>query len=147
MNSELISRQLRLATLEDHVGVYDLLLESREQIGLAVRFKNQEYLQWVADECVKNNVWVVTTADEGIVGAMVLDGDELAYLVVAPGCRKHGVGTQLIEHAKALRPELTAEVLTTNEPMQKLLGDRGFNPSARRKSHNMDSYIWHPLVE
>jgi len=142
MNRLALSYQLRSATIEDAAAVHALLLASREQIGLAERFVNTQYVQWVGSECSKGNVSIMTIGGLGIAGAMILDGDELAYLVVSPGCRKHGIGTRLLEHAKTMRETVITETLMTNEAMQKALQANGFHPCDRRKTNNMCSFVW-----
>jgi N-acetylglutamate synthase-like GNAT family acetyltransferase len=142
MNRLAPSCQLRSATVEDTAAVHALLLASREQIGLTERFVNPQYIQWVASECSKGNVLIATTEGLEVAGAMILDGDELAYLVVSPRCRKHGIGTQLLEHAKTMRESVITETLMSNETMQKALRANGFSPCDRRKTDNMCSFIW-----
>jgi N-acetylglutamate synthase-like GNAT family acetyltransferase len=134
--------QLRPATAEDKLAIHALLLESREQIGLTERFSSEQYIQWVADECSKGNVSIVTAAALDVVGAMILDGDELCYLVVSPAHRKHGMGTELLDHAKTKIETLVTETLESNEAMLQLLRANGFKPFDRIKTDNMCSFIW-----
>lgn len=136
------SYKLRSATIEDAAAVHALLLGARELIGLTKRFVNAEYVQWVSSECSKGNVSVVTTEDVEVVGAMIVDGDELAYLVVSPGYRKHGICSRLLEHAKTIRESVITETLITNVTMQTALRANGFNSCDRRQSDNMCSFIW-----
>lgn len=146
MNDELRFK-LRVATHEDHAAIHNLLHESRQQIGLIAKFWQPKYLRWVADECNKGNVWVVVEQDKGVIAAMILNGDELFYLVVSAPYRGHGICAQLIEHAKTLRFTLTVEALTTNEPMQRRLHAHGFKPLDRQKTQSMTSFIWQKSIK
>jgi GNAT superfamily N-acetyltransferase len=141
-----LSFELRAATDIDYKAIHKLLLESRQQIGLTMAFGQPEYLSWVADECNKGNVWVMFERDTGPIAAMMLDGDELSYLVVAAHHRGHGICAQLIEHAKTQKSTLTAEALTTNELMRRRFHALGFKSFDRKKTPSMTSFIWQKSI-
>ena len=66
----------------------------------------------------------VLVADEGgrILGSLVLRGPEIEAVAVRPGRRGQGIGTELVEAAKRLRPSLFAEFDSRVRPFYTALG-------------------------
>jgi GNAT superfamily N-acetyltransferase len=63
------------------------------------------------------------------VGVLVLEGDLLDQLYVAPAAQGSGVGSALLEHAKARRPDgLRLWVFVSNDPARAFYAHRGFLP-------------------
>ena len=59
---------------------------------------------WFRDVVLPTRDVVVAERDGEIVGLLVLDGDWVNQLYVAPGCTGEGVGTTLLDAAKERRP-------------------------------------------
>lgn len=52
--------------------------------------------------------WLVAVAENRVLGALALDGNEIVAVAVRPGRRGQGVGTALVEAAAECRPRLVA---------------------------------------
>jgi GNAT superfamily N-acetyltransferase len=73
----------------------------------------------------RNEIWVAD--DEGVVGFFGLNGDELSHLYVEPARQRHGIGTRLLDHAKALRPAcLELWVFQKNDEARRFYERHGF---------------------
>lgn len=62
-----------------------------------------ETRKWIGDSIRDGGVWVAE-ASRSLHGLMMLDGSFLDQLYVAPGHTGQGIGQQLLDQAKALRP-------------------------------------------
>jgi GNAT superfamily N-acetyltransferase len=74
----------------------------------------------------ERETWV---AEDGgrIVAVMVLDGDEVDQLYVAPGDQRRGIGDAILAHAKQLRPAgLRLWTFQRNAPARRFYEARGF---------------------
>ncbi|SDN89831.1 Acetyltransferase (GNAT) domain-containing protein [Streptomyces sp. cf386] len=70
--------------------------------------------------------WVAEAAD-GVVGLMVLDGDQLSQLYLAPDWRGRGIGDRLVDLAKRRRPDgLTLWTFQVNKPAHRFYERHGF---------------------
>jgi putative acetyltransferase len=69
----------------------------------------RDYLASGETEC-----WVVCDADGAVMGFMGLAGPKMESLFLAPEFHGRGVGRRLVEHARALRGELTVDVNEQN---------------------------------
>ncbi|WP_178915795.1 GNAT family N-acetyltransferase [Natronomonas gomsonensis] len=65
---------------------------------------------------------LVAREDARVLGALVLDGNEIDAVAVRPGRRGQGVGSALVEAAADRRPELTAEFDPSVRPFYEPLG-------------------------
>ena len=63
-----------------------------------------EVRAWVSRLLEHPELWVATTSVGDVVGFLHLDGDWMDQLFVHPDHQRRGVGTSLLELAKALRP-------------------------------------------
>ena len=69
----------------------------------------------------------VAERDGKVVGFVAYTPEELAWLYVAPGCMRQGIGTALVRHALERRDgPMTLEVLVGNEPARRLYERCGF---------------------
>jgi GNAT superfamily N-acetyltransferase len=91
--------ELRLARKADAPAIHALLWAAKDDIPLTEKFKDDWYLRWVEDHCKRRAVWIVRNNDE-IAGAMVMEENQIFYLVVSKKHRRKGIGTALIARAK-----------------------------------------------
>jgi ribosomal protein S18 acetylase RimI-like enzyme len=62
-------------------------------------------------------------------GILVLEGDLIDQLYVDPSAQGSGIGSALLDHAKAVRPDgLRLWVFVSNEPARAFYATRGFVP-------------------
>jgi putative acetyltransferase len=71
-------------------------------------------------------LWVACDDAGAILGFMGMAGSEVATLFLAPESRGHGVGRQLVRHARALRGELTVTVNEQNDAARGFYEAMGF---------------------
>jgi GNAT superfamily N-acetyltransferase len=118
---------LRRAREDEAAVIHALLWSTKEAIPLAEVFQTDAYRQWVADRCKEKVVWVVTDKRK-IISAMVMQGNEIFYLVVSPGHRRKGAGRILVKKAKALCKAhgVRAKAAPGNIAVAKLLTTEGF---------------------
>jgi len=64
-----------------------------------------EVRHWTAAVLMPTHeVWVAEESGR-VVGFLALHDDWVAQLYLRPGCWRRGIGTRLLQHAKALRPD------------------------------------------
>lgn len=95
-------------------------------------------------------LWVAE-GDGRVVGFAGLEGDELSHLYVDPGAQGHGVGSELLDRAKALRPEgLELWVFQKNDGARRFYERHGFRlvrltDGAENMEREPDArYAWRP---
>ncbi len=120
---------LRRAREVEAAAIHGLLWAAKDAIPLVEAFHTERYRKWVEDRCNEKLVWVVVK-QATIIGAMVMQGNEVFYLVVSPEHQRNGVARALVEKAKAVCKEhgVTARIAPTNIPVAKLLTAEGFRP-------------------
>ena len=118
---------LRCAREIEAPAVHTLLWSAKRDIPLVEAFQADRYLHWVADRCKNKVVWIVTQKSK-IIGVMVMQENEIFYLVVSTGHRRKGTGRMLVRKAKALYKErgVKARVAPGNVPVVSLLAAEGF---------------------
>jgi GNAT superfamily N-acetyltransferase len=118
---------LRRAREVEAAAIHALLWSAKDVIPLVEAFHTEPYRKWVEERCKEKLVWVVVK-QATIIGAMVMQGNEVFYLVVSPQHRRKGVARTLVEKAKAVCKErgVTARVAPTNIPATRLLTADGF---------------------
>jgi GNAT superfamily N-acetyltransferase len=62
-----------------------------------------EHRSWFGKQFAEHEPWVWD--DDGVRGFIVLTPDELLYLYLDPSVTGRGIGSALLDHAKAQRPE------------------------------------------
>ncbi|HZU72622.1 MAG TPA: GNAT family N-acetyltransferase [Acidimicrobiales bacterium] len=100
---------IRRAAPEDVAGAAQVYLRSRRAsvpaVPPLVHDDDDDVRRWFAEEVFsRRQLWVAHDDVDGIVGVMVLDGDWLDQLYVAPSHTGRGVGTRLLEVARSERP-------------------------------------------
>ena len=76
-------------------------------------------------------LWVAVDKQDEPVGFMLLTGEHMDALFIAPDMRGCGVGKLLIEHARSLAPELTTNVNEQNEQAVGFYKKMGFTVTGR----------------
>ena len=97
---------LRPAVPADAVAIADIHTSARRQAMpfLPALHSDAEVRIWIRDTLlVKAEVWVAEIAGRPV-GYMALAGGMLDHLYVAPGHQGRGIGSLLLDKAKALRP-------------------------------------------
>lgn len=91
-----------------------------------------EVLRWFCEVLLPDGqTWI---AEDGgrLVGVLTLDGDELDQLYVVPEASGQGVGSMLVDLAKALRPDgLALWTFESNVAAQEFYRRRGFSEVRR----------------
>lgn len=113
-----IDRSIREATPADALEIAELWLRSRRAaagIPAAVH-TDDEIRGWFQDVVISaGGVWV--TSHEGSLDAMmVLKGDWVEQLYVAPESQRQGHGSRLLRLAQSLRSELALWTFAANTP-------------------------------
>jgi GNAT superfamily N-acetyltransferase len=99
-----------------------------------------------------HETWVAEAAHgTGIVGMMVLDGDELSQLYLAPDWRGRGLGDRFVELAKERRPRgLSLWTFQVNRPAHRFYERHGFVAVERTDGSGNEErepdvrYVWRP---
>jgi putative acetyltransferase len=99
--------RLRLATPEDTEAVATLFRRSYGSIGfLPTLHTPDEDRAFFGGVIARQEVWVAEDDGDGaLLGFAGLDGDLLGFLYVDPASQGHGVGSALLAHVRARRPE------------------------------------------
>lgn len=96
---------MRPATLDDAAAVAEVHLTSRRAAPMPPGIHpDDEVRSWLADRIVADEVWVAEVGTE-VVGYVRLTRTWLDDLYVAPSRAGQGIGSLLLDLAKALRPE------------------------------------------
>jgi len=144
---------IRRAKTKDAADVATVYIASRR--GAAAHMPtvhtDAEIREWVIDHMVpERETWVAD--DHGrILAVMVLDGEMIDQLYVAPAEQRRGVGDAMLAHAKKLRPKrLVLYTFQSNTPARRFYEARGFvaiefNDGARNEERAPDVlYQWTP---
>lgn len=133
---------IRRARVEDASAVFSLLWEARGDIPLRPQFYNDDNKKWIARLCDEGSVWVAEER-QSLIGTMVVQGDEIFYLVVASGHRRRGIGGMLLSKVK--RKRRWARVRPTNAAIIRLLESKGFRfDPDRLTASDWHAYRWLP---
>jgi ribosomal protein S18 acetylase RimI-like enzyme len=93
---------------------------------------DEETHAFVAEVMIAQRETWLAWEDETALGLLVLDGSKLDWLFVDPVAQSRGVGSALIEHAKARSPSgLTLWVFESNRRAQAFYERHGFVIVAR----------------
>ncbi|MDA7967180.1 GNAT family N-acetyltransferase [Ruegeria sp.] len=102
------------------------------------------YCGWMIDQG-----WVtVAETDDGVVGFLALNGDEILSLYLTPSARGQGIGRQLLHHAMAGQTELSLYAFQANIPACRFYERNGFAEVARSDGADNDEnlpdikYVW-----
>ncbi len=121
---------LRRATRADAALIARIHLEARHGAGdrfpPAVHDDSDLEPHLLHDVLPVAEAWIAERDGEPA-GILVLEGDLLDQLYVTPSAQGLGVGTALLDHAKARRPEgLRLWVFVSNEPARAFYARHGF---------------------
>nr|WP_254429818.1 GNAT family N-acetyltransferase [Ruegeria atlantica] len=90
----------------------------------------------------------VAETDQGVVGFLALNGNDIHSLYLAPDARGKGVGRQLLEHAKSRQSELSLFAFQANHSACRFYERNGFVEVARSDGADNDEnlpdikYVW-----
>ncbi|KES04140.1 histone acetyltransferase [Streptomyces toyocaensis] len=95
--------------------------------------------------------WVARTADDGVIGVLVLDGEELEQLYLDPAWRGRGVGDRFVALAKERSPGgLSLWTFQVNTPAHRFYARHGFTAvewtdgSGNEEREPDVRYVWRP---
>jgi GNAT superfamily N-acetyltransferase len=122
---------IRRATAADAPASADLWLRARRAALGAIpapAHSDAEVRDWFAAHVVPHTeLWLAEAAGAALAGVLVLDGDELDQLYVAPELTGRGIGSALVEHAKRLRPDgLALWTFQSNAGARRFYARHGF---------------------
>nr|WP_254438011.1 GNAT family N-acetyltransferase [Ruegeria arenilitoris] len=93
--------------------------------------------------------WVtVAEADDGVIGFLALNGDDIHSLYLTSAARGQGVGQRLLQHAKSRRAQLSLFAFQANLGAQRFYERNGFAEVARSDGAGNDEnlpdikYVW-----
>ena len=141
---------IRRATEEDARAVGEIYLRARDEMEYLPRFPDADRPAvggWIVND---NEVWVAE--DEGaVVGFAGLAIGWLNHIYVDPARQGRGIGTDLLEHAKALQPRgMELWVFQRNDGARRLYERNGFrlaeltDGSGNRELEPDARYEWRP---
>jgi GNAT superfamily N-acetyltransferase len=98
--------EIRRATAADAEAIADVWLTSfKATYAFPPSHPDDDVRRWVRDEVVpRRETWVAVDPGGGVCGFMVLHGDDLDQLYLLPDRTRRGIGSRLLELAKAQRP-------------------------------------------
>ncbi|WP_225822540.1 GNAT family N-acetyltransferase [Streptomyces naphthomycinicus] len=145
---------LRRAAAADARAAADVYLRSFDAaLPTVVRaHTDDEVRDYIRDIVVPlRETWVAEAAGTGVVGLMVLEGDLLSQLYLAPEWRGRGIGDRLVALAKERSPGgLSLWTFQVNGPAQRFYERHGFLAAERTDGSDNEErepdvrYVWHP---
>ncbi|WP_329340370.1 GNAT family N-acetyltransferase [Streptomyces sp. NBC_00663] len=148
---------IRRATAPDAAATADVWLRSfAAALPSVVRPRSDdEVREYFRDVVVPlRETWVAETTDPGnreIVGVMVLNGDLLSQLYLAPDRRGHGIGDRFVALAKERGPQgLHLWTFQVNKPAHRFYERHGFvaveytDGSGNEEREPDVRYVWRP---
>jgi ribosomal protein S18 acetylase RimI-like enzyme len=147
---QILIRRARSADAEEVATVY-IASQRGAADHIPIIHTDPEIRAWVINHMVpERETWVAD--DRGrIVAVMVLDGEMVDQMYVAPAEQRRGVGDAMLSHAKKLRPaRLRLYTFQSNAPARRFYEARGFvaiafNDGERNEERAPDVlYEWTP---
>ncbi|MER5910280.1 GNAT family N-acetyltransferase [Streptomyces sp. NPDC001982] len=149
---------LRRAVASDAARVADVYLRSfAAALPTVVRPRtDDEVRDYIRDVVVPHReAWVADAAGgAGVVGLMVLNGDLLSQLYLAPDWRGRGIGGRFVALAKERSPEgLTLWTFQVNKPAHRFYERHGFvaaeftDGSGNEEREPDVRYVWRPSAQ
>ncbi|MFG2607927.1 GNAT family N-acetyltransferase [Streptomyces sp. NPDC048514] len=145
---------LRRAVAADARAAADVWLRSfAAALPTVVRpHTDDEVREYFRDVVVPvRETWVAEASGSGIVGLMVLDGETLSQLYLAPDWRGRGLGDRLVALAKERSPGgLALWTFQVNKPAHRFYERHGFaavefTDGGGNEEREPDvRYVWHP---
>jgi len=124
---------IRRAVAADAGAITDVYLASRR--GAAPRIPpmqhtDDEVRDWFASiVLVEYEVWVAERGGH-LVGVMVMRGESVDQLYIAPDVQRRGIGARLLDVAKQRHGRLLLYTFEANEPARDFYEKHGFTPIA-----------------
>jgi ribosomal protein S18 acetylase RimI-like enzyme len=122
--------ELRRATPTDAAEIAEIYLASfKATYDFPLSHSDDQVRRWIAELLLPTQeVWVAADGGGSIVGMMALSAEMLDQLYVAPGQIGRGVGSRLVELAKARRPAgLDLYTFQVNRNARRFYERRGFS--------------------
>lgn len=145
---------LRRATVSDALATADVWLRSfAAALPTVVRPRSDDEVRGYFRDVVvpRRETWVAEADGEEIVGVMVLDGQLLSQLYLAPDWRGRGIGDRFVALAKERVPQgLTLWTFQVNKPAHRFYERHGFvatefTDGADNEEREPDvRYVWRP---
>jgi len=146
---------IRRATAEDLEAVADVYLASRRAAYPAIPpsvHADEDVRTWMAGRIeAATQLFVAEGVGGRVVAMMVLDGNWLDQLYVDPAHAGSGVGSQLLEFAKMVRPAgLQLWTFESNTGARRFYERHGFVPAERTDGSRNEErapdirYVWPP---
>ncbi|MFJ1970632.1 GNAT family N-acetyltransferase [Streptomyces sp. NPDC087903] len=146
---------LRRAGAADAAGAADVWLRSFDAaLPTVVRPRSDDEVRAYFREVVvpSRETWVAEAVDGGgVVGLMVLNGDLLSQLYLAPEWRGRGIGDRFVGLAKERSPRgLSLWTFQVNEPAHRFYERHGFVAVERTDGSTNEErepdvrYVWQP---
>ncbi|MEL7282497.1 MAG: GNAT family N-acetyltransferase [Pseudomonadota bacterium] len=120
---------IRLAAPKDAKRIGDIFVASRAAAlpFLIEAHSPDEMRRWIAQVVLPQGSTWVACEEEKIVGFLTLNDDKIEHLYLTPDHTQQGVGTALMEHAKARSPDhLSLCCLAENHPARRFYETHGF---------------------
>lgn len=155
----------RLAQADEAAAVAEVYLAARRAAEPDIApmiHTDDETRGWIAAQLAGNigspdlKVWVTSASVDGpITALMITDGDWLEQLYVATGHTRRGIGSMLVDHAKALSPgRLQLWTFQSNLGAQRFYQRHGFVEAERTDGSDNEEqapdirYVWtrQPMV-
>src|SRR5262245_9896224 len=117
---------IRRATPDDAPGISDLFVRTRHEMAYLPRIPEHIRPLLGGRFLERAELWVLE--EEGrVLGFAGVSGSELTHLYIDPSAQNRGVGSELLEHVKNLRPErLELWVFQKNEGARRFYERHGF---------------------
>lgn len=143
---------IRPATDDDAAAVAQVYLEAFRSALPTVRLahSDNDVRAWIRAVVIPAGGCVVAEERGAVAAMMVLEDDWINQLYVAPAAQGHGLGGQLVDHAKRQRPDgLQLWTFQINERAQRFYQRQGFTAVRRTDGDNEERepdvlYAWRP---
>jgi ribosomal protein S18 acetylase RimI-like enzyme len=152
---------IRRATAADAAGAADVYIRARHHATAGgtippLAHADDDVRQYFARVLIPTReTWIAVGGGGGgeTIGILVLDGDDVDQLYLAPGCTGQGLGTRLLDLAKGQRPDgLQLWTFQTNVGAQRFYRRHGFIEMERTDGSGNEErapdirYRWRPVV-